>query len=195
MARKKKSRKISDIMPIRKSDSQPKDKAPRKSGRGLTRYELDLKAKELKRKKKHKGLASGARHSGQEEKQNITDKAKDPRVGSRRKVSLIVEEVLPKSAPQHHNNPKDVIEEVVAKKSSKLSPMVELERLESNEILNDLLDKIEDGKAISAEDQTFVDECLTRIEELMKELGLNEEEESEESLYTTFNTIDINQFK
>ena len=43
MARKKKSRKISDIMPIRKSDKKPE--APKLSGKKLTRYELDAKAR------------------------------------------------------------------------------------------------------------------------------------------------------
>ena len=47
MARKKKSRKISDIMPIRKSDKKPE--APKLSGKKLTRYELDAKAREDKK--------------------------------------------------------------------------------------------------------------------------------------------------
>ena len=65
MARKKKSRKISDIMPIRKSDKKPE--APKLSGKKLTRYELDAKAREDKKKRKHKGLASGSRHSNAEQ--------------------------------------------------------------------------------------------------------------------------------
>ncbi len=65
MARKKKSRKISDIMPIRKSDK--KSEAPKLSGKKLTRYELDAKAREDKKKRKHKGLASGSRHSNAEQ--------------------------------------------------------------------------------------------------------------------------------
>ena len=65
MARKKKTRKISDIMPIRKSDKKPE--APKLSGKKLTRYELDAKAREDKKKRKHKGLASGSRHSNAEQ--------------------------------------------------------------------------------------------------------------------------------
>ena len=75
--------------------------------------------------------------------------------------------------------------------------MLELEQLENNECLNDLLDQLDEGKTLSVEDQKFVDECLIRIEQLMQELGLSEddEEDSEEDLYRTFSRIDINQFK
>ena len=90
MARKKKTRKISDIMPIRKSDKKPE--APKLSGKKLTRYELDAKAREDKKKRKHKGLASGSRHSNAEQnKHNQVVEQKDPRIGSRKKVPLICE--------------------------------------------------------------------------------------------------------
>ena len=47
MARKKKTRKISDIMPIRKSDKKPE--APKLSGKKLTRYELDAKQEKIRK--------------------------------------------------------------------------------------------------------------------------------------------------
>ena len=47
---------------------------------------------------------------------------------------------------------------------------MELERLENNEILNELLDALDEGKTISKADQQFVDECLDRIAQLMEEL-------------------------
>ena len=155
MARKKKTRKISDIMPIRKSDKKPE--APKLSGKKLTRYELDAKAREDKKKRKHKGLASGSRHSNAEQnKHNQVVEQKDPR---------------------------------------KLAPEVELERLENNEILNELLDALDEGKTISKADQQFVDECLDRIAQLMEELGIQDEDETEDDLYRTFEKIDINQFR
>ena len=40
-----------------------------------------------------------------------------------------------------------------------------------------------------------MDECLDRIAELMEELGIEDEDESEDDLYRTFETIDINQFR
>ncbi|MDU5841079.1 MAG: GTPase-activating protein, partial [Haemophilus parainfluenzae] len=40
-----------------------------------------------------------------------------------------------------------------------------------------------------------VDECLDRIAQLMEELGIQDEEETEDDLYRTFEKIDINQFR
>lgn len=71
--------------------------------------------------------------------------------------------------------------------------MLELTQLENNESLNQLLDELDAGKTLSKKDQIFVNQCLDRIAQLMAELGI--EEESEDDLYRTFETIDINQFK
>ena len=49
---------------------------------------------------------------------------------------------------------------IPAVKNRKTLPEVELERLENNEILNELLDALDEGKTISKADQQFVDECL-----------------------------------
>lgn len=40
-----------------------------------------------------------------------------------------------------------------------------------------------------------MDECLDRIAQLMEELGIQDEEETEDDLYRTFEKIDINQFR
>ena len=186
MARKKKTRKISDIMPIRKADKKLEMPKAR-SGKKLTRYELDAKAREEKKKRKHKGLASGSRHSGIEDKtQKIQQEVKDPKIGSKKKIPLIVEFV---------NKPEKGQTIPVVKPVKKLDPMQELENLENNEILNELLDALDEGKTISKADQQFVDECLDRIAELMQELGIEDEEENEDDLYRTFERIDINQFR
>lgn len=186
MARKKKTRKISDVMPIRKADKKPEMPKAR-SGKKLTRYELDAKAREDKKKRKHKGLASGSRHSVVEEKTNkLQRETKDPKIGSKKKVPLVVEFV---------NKPEKGQTIPAVKPVKKLDPMQELENLENNEILNELLDALDEGKTISKADQQFVDECLDRIAELMEELGIEDEEENEDDLYRTFEKIDINQFR
>ena len=142
---------------------------------------------EEKKKRKHKGLASGSRHSAlQNEQGSHIENCQDPRIGSRKKVPLIVEFV---------NKPEKGQTIPVAPVVKKLDPAVELERLENNEILNELLDALDEGKSISKADQQFVDECLDRIAELMEELGIEDEDESEDDLYRTFETIDINQFR
>ena len=182
MARKKKTRRITDIMPIRKADKKI-DITKVRSGKKLTRYELDAKARE----DKHKGLASGSRHSAVEEKANkLQNEIKDPKIGSKKKIPLVVEFI---------NKPEKGQLIPVIKQVKKQDPMKELENLENNEILNELLDALDAGKAISKADQQFVDECLDRISKLMEELGIEDEDESEDDLYRTFERIDINQFR
>lgn len=189
MARQKKTRRITDIMPVRKADKR-QDAPKARSGRKLTRYELDVKAREEKRKKKHKGLAAGSRHSSVEHGQSaVVKEVKDPRIGSRKKIPLVVEFVnKPEKGQFIQPVPLDV-------QPKKIEPMFELEQLENNECLNQLLDELEAGRKLSAQDQQFVDECLDRIAELMDELGITEDEESGEDLYRTFEKMDINQFR
>ncbi|QLB13832.1 hypothetical protein EV697_10637 [Bisgaardia hudsonensis] len=186
MARQKKTRRVTDVMPARKADNQKE--TPKRLGSKSTRYELDMLAREDKKKKKHKGLASGSRHNVMDTTQNVQSSLnKDPRVGSRKKIPLFVEFInKPEKGMVISSEQKNI-------KDNILDPMLELEQLENNECLNQLLDDLDNGKKITQDDQKFVDECLERIANLMNELGI--EEESEEDLYRTFEKIDINQFK
>ena len=190
MSRTKKTRRITDIMPMRKSDKKPEQpKISSGKNRKPTRYELDAKAREEKKKRKHKGLPTGSRNVDQtEQKKTVVKEVKDPRIGSRKKVPLMVEFVNKPEKGQTIPVPQ-------TESKAKLDPMVELEQLENNECLNQLLDQLDEGKKLSAEDQQFVDECLARVEQLMTELGIAEEDENDEDLYRTFEKIDINQFK
>lgn len=191
MSRTKKTRRITDIMPTRKADKKPE--APKISGgknRKPTRYELDAKAREEKKKRKHKGLPTGTRNTDPaEQKKTVVKEVKDPRIGSRKKVPLMVEFV---NRPEKGQTIKPV---PVESQTKAIPPEVELERLENNEILNQLLDDIEAGKTLSREDQAFVDECLDRVHELMELLGIEEEDDSDDALLRQFETIDINQFR
>ncbi|MGV6987898.1 Der GTPase-activating protein YihI [Testudinibacter sp. P80/BLE/0925] len=194
MARQKKTRKISDVMPVRKTDAKPvAAQVKAKKGRKPTRYELDVLAREEKRKKKRKGLSAGSRHSAAESNNHKQSAVKgDPRVGSRKKIPLIIEMV---NKPEKGKVITPIKPEPTEVK--KIDPMLELEQLENNECLNELLDQLDAGKILSVKDQQFVDECLSRIAQLMQELGLSEEEDedSDDALYRTFNTIDINKFR
>ncbi|WP_301098339.1 Der GTPase-activating protein YihI [Otariodibacter sp.] len=190
MSRTKKTRRITDVMPIRKADKSLEIVHPTTKKRKPTRYELDLQSREEKKKKKHKGLPSGSRfNDGSEQKKGMGKEIKDPRIGSRKKVPLMVEFV---------NKPEKgkVIPKVdIIPKKAPLLPEIELEQLENNECLNQLLDDLETGKRLSANDQKFVDECLDRVHQLMEELGIQDEEESEEDLLRQFETLDINKFR
>ncbi len=61
-----------------------------------------------------------------------------------------------------------------------LSPQAELDMLESDERLDGLLERLEEGATLSAEDQAWVDAKLDRIDELMQQLGLSWDDEEEE---------------
>ncbi|MBF0784310.1 Der GTPase-activating protein YihI [Muribacter muris] len=191
MSRQKKTRRITDIMPARKVEKKPyeQSKAKPSKNRKPTRYELDLAAKEEKKKRKHKGLPSGSRaNEGVNEKKAVAKEVKDPRIGSRKKVPLMVEFV---------NQPEKgkFIKPVAVEETPRLAPEVELEQLESNECLNQLLDDLEAGKTLSPADQKFVDDCLERVHQLMTELGIEDEDESDDALLRQFETLDINQFR
>lgn len=195
MSRTKKTRRITDVMPARKTD-KPKQPAPKLGGgknRKPTRYELDAQAREEKRKRKHKGLPTGSRNADPVEKKKAVEKeVKDPRIGSRKKVSLMVEFV---NQPEKGRTIKPVPVEAV---KPTLSPEQELEQLENNECLNQLLDDLEAGITLSIEDQKFMNECLDRIDELMTQLGIEFEDEdgdNGDALLRQFETMDINKFR
>ena len=65
-----------------------------------------------------------------------------------------------------------------------LSPQAELELLENDERLDALLERLEEGETLNAEEQAWVAAKLDRIDELMQQLGLSydddEDEEEEE---------------
>ncbi|SCA21390.1 GTPase activator [Klebsiella quasipneumoniae] len=61
-----------------------------------------------------------------------------------------------------------------------LSPQAELELLENDERLDALLERLEEGGTLNAEEQRWVDAKLDRIDELMQQLGLSYDDEDEE---------------
>lgn len=61
-----------------------------------------------------------------------------------------------------------------------LSPQAELELLENDERTDALLERLEEGGTLNAEEQGWVDAKLDRIDELMQQLGLSYDDEDEE---------------
>ena len=166
-----------------KAPRAPRSSAATPKNKKKSRAELDQEAREHKRQKKRRGLASGSRT--QVESANQKNKAdaqtKDPRIGSKVPVALVVE-AQPKAKPQA--KPK-----AEAKPKLRLSPEEELAKLENDERLDALLDRIDDGETLSAEDQSYVDQTLDRIDALMEQLGIelgddedDEEEEKKEDI-------------
>lgn len=154
-----------------KQPSSVRGRAPAKAHR-KTRQELNEEARDRKRDKKHRGHAPGSRATGagdKNAKENRGAPKKDPRIGSKKPVPLSAGEAPVKKQPQ----PKS--------EKPMLSPQAELEMLETDDRLDALLERLEAGETLSAEDQSWVDEKLDRIDELMQQLGLSyEDDESDE---------------
>lgn len=128
------------------------------------RTESDVEGRLRKKLKKRKGLKTGQRHSEAAEKQHKSNAVKkDPRIGSKKKIPLIVEG-----------------KKKTSKQERRQSAAQELEMLENDAQLNVLLDRIENGEKLGAGLQSYVDEKLDRIEVLMNQLGLMDPEPEED---------------
>ncbi|MFG0903865.1 Der GTPase-activating protein YihI [Photobacterium damselae] len=125
--------------------------------------QLEKEAVERKKDRKRKGLKAGSRHSSTVvTKQKSGNKPKDPRLGSKKPIPLIVEAQKP-----------------MTKKERRLSAQQELEMLENDPQLITLLDRLDAGEKLGSGLQKQVDQKLDRIEQLMKQLGLLDETEEE----------------
>lgn len=151
-----------------KSTSTPRGKGPAKARR-KTREELNQEARDRKHQKKHRGHAAGSRASGSEGASGSknSNKQKDPRIGSKTPIPLGVTEKVTKQHKPKSEKPM-------------LSPQAELDLLETDERLDALLERLEAGETLSAEDQSWVDAKLDRIDELMQKLGLSYDDDDEE---------------
>ncbi|EPL6454572.1 Der GTPase-activating protein YihI [Providencia rettgeri] len=138
-----------------------------------TKEELNAEGRERKREKKHRGNKSGSRNqdSSSNNQKSGQNSLVDPRLGSKKPIPLIIDE-------------KQVSKPVIEKKQpvvkEKLTPEKELELLESDDRLDSLLARLEDGETVNAEEQKYINTCLDRIDELMNILGIEYAEEEEE---------------
>lgn len=168
------------------------------------RSESDVEGRLRKRVNKRKGLKTGSRHADSEhKKQHVgSGQVKDPRHGSKKAIPLIVES---KAKP--------------SKQQRKLNAQQELEAIQNDAQLNVLIDRLENGDKLGAGLQKFVDEKLDRLEILMKQLGIFDDEDetiepeqeeteiviptkkaakkpaSDDDLLAQFENLDLNDFK
>ncbi|WP_436859308.1 Der GTPase-activating protein YihI [Citrobacter tructae] len=151
-----------------KSTSTPHGKGPAKARR-KTREDLNQEARDRKRQKKHRGHAAGSRATGGDAATGAKNqsKQKDPRIGSKTPIPLGVTEKVTKQHKPKSEKPM-------------LSPQAELDLLETDERLDALLERLEAGETLSAEEQSWVDAKLDRIDELMQKLGLSYDDDEEE---------------
>ncbi|MGK3143764.1 Der GTPase-activating protein YihI [Pantoea sp. C2G6] len=165
--------------PARAAHGKPAVKAKRKS-----RDEINNEARDRKRDKKHRGHASGSRANpvaSESSGGRQANSVKDPRIGSKKPVALIADGKTTSARV------KTGAEKPAAPKKVRLTPEEELAKLENDERLDALLDRLENGETLSAEDQGWLDASLDRIDELMEQLGIvmddAEDEQAEEDMY------------
>ncbi|MBN7825882.1 GTPase-activating protein [Bowmanella dokdonensis] len=136
-----------------------------------------------KRHKRHSGKPAGSRNT--EAKEALVTKSrspKDPRIGSRKPVPLVAPEKTPAEPLRH------------------FSPARELKAIEQDQRLEALMDKVDSGHKLTAEEKSYVDKQLARHLELCQMLGIETEtpeaqDDPEEDLYDRFHNIDVDKFK
>ena len=140
------------------------------------RKESDVSAqegRERKRAAKRKGLKAGSRQQVEQPKNKSgNSQSKDPRIGSRKPVVLVVDDKQKKPA----------VPKAVKEKQLVMTPEQELASIENDDRLNDLLDRLDAGETLEAAEQTWVDQRVDRYQELMDELGIidNDDDEDDE---------------
>lgn len=145
---------------------------PAAKARKKSREDLNAEGRERKRQKKHRGNPAGNRQQEAENKQQAQNTApKDPRIGSKKPIPLIVGDA-PKVVKK---KPAPVKVEPV-----RLTPEQELDLLENDARLDELLSRLENGEKLNAEEQTYTEKTLDRIDELMVELGIEFEDDDDE---------------
>ncbi|MGL5659757.1 MAG: Der GTPase-activating protein YihI [Aeromonas sp.] len=141
------------------------------------RQESDVSAqegRERKRAAKRKGLKPGSRQQNEQQNNKSNKQPKDPRIGSRKPVVLVLDE----------KQKKPVIAKPLKDKQLIMTPEQELAAIENDDRLNDLLDRLDSGETLDAAEQAWVDLRVDRYQALMDELGIidNDDDEEEDDL-------------
>ncbi|MGL5992258.1 MAG: Der GTPase-activating protein YihI [Aeromonas sobria] len=138
------------------------------------RQESDVSAqegRERKRAAKRKGLKAGSRQQAEQQNNNSNKQPKDPRIGSRKPVVLVLDEKQKKPTTKP-----------VKEKKLVMTPEQELASIENDDRLNDLLDRLDAGETLEAAEQAWVDQRVDRYQVLMDELGIIDNDEDEDDL-------------
>ena len=140
-------------------------------------------ARERKRQAKRKGLKPGNRQGLETENKagGSGQGTKDPRIGSRKPVELVA--AAPVKAKPVASKPLKSAEQLEQERLAKLRGQQEKElaEIENNERLNSLLDRLDEGLAIAVADEEWLEQMLDRHQELLAELGIEDEDDDEPS--------------
>lgn len=161
------------MKPAHKPQNSAAPKVKRKSNE-----DKNQEARDRKRDKKRRGHAAGSRANPvtAQNGKNSAAKEKDPRIGSKKPVPLLKEGVAVAKP----------VKKAPVEQKPLMEPADELAMLENDERLDSLLDRLENGEVLSAEDQAWLDQTLDRIDVLMEQLGIgldDDEDEADEDMY------------
>ena len=162
------------MKPAHKPHTSAAPKVKRKS-----QEDKNQEARDRKRDKKRRGHAAGSRANPvtAQSGKNSAAKEKDPRIGSKKPVPLLKEGVVVAKP----------IKKAPVEQKPLMKPEDELAMLENDERLDSLLDRLENGDVLSADDQAWLDQTLDRIDVLMEQLGIGlddeDEDEADEDMY------------
>lgn len=139
-------------------------------------------ARQRKRDNKRKGLKAGSRQAVEQQTSSTKSGSgsKDPRVGSRKPVALVVEPVKKSvvAKPAKSEKTAEQVAELQAKQLQ-LKLEQELAAIENDERLNLLLDRLDDGLSVSADDEAWLDARLARHQELLVALGMDDDDDDD----------------
>ncbi|TLU65671.1 GTPase-activating protein [Thalassotalea litorea] len=165
------------------------------------------KEEKEKRIRKKSGNKPGSRQVTEAKQSNQANQSaqRDPRLGSKKPIALGVEQVThSKPAPKPENRPESIAPVRVVDNSAALEQ--ELLALENNEALQTLAARDEAGEALTEEQQSQLQAGLARYQELVSELGLEQEQDedvqtqessqvSEEALWDKLDDYDFSEYQ
>lgn len=145
--------------------------AASKGGKRKESQEQAQASRDLKRQARRKGLKAGSRQQAETKAAGQTGGkvARDPRLGSKKPVELVVAAKPTKAAVKPAAKPKTQDPRALLEQ--------ELIAIENDERLNRLVDRLDEGLPVSDADQAWLDERLARHQELLSELGIADEDE------------------
>lgn len=131
-------------------------------------------------KKKRKGKAPGSRHNVEETRQekSVSLANKDPRHGSKKPVQLVKATTTAK-----------------IEKRKYATPAEELAAIEADSKLMSLLDRLDDNKALTKEQQDYVDTKMARHKILCEFLGIEDDDIEESDEFDTLDAIKIDDYE
>lgn len=160
-----------------------KSRKPGRGSSGIIKQDSTVVFDKDKRVRKKTGNKPGSRQLVEKKTQSNQTKQKiDPRVGSVKPIALV--KTTPVEKPTQNKPKVAPIAKVVAVReveNAQSALWQELERIENDEQLLLIVEKMDNEEALTEEEVDTYNTLMARHEEISAELGIDEEEETSES--------------